>query len=203
MVDSFLSKKGTSLVELIAYVVLYGVVMSLLATLVFVLITATRKVNRQAILNRGAKLLYTDFLAQSISFNADFVTINETINDTVSITLEKHYRYNDEGDRIKIVADDSEYADKPVKLTYSYTKGQSKMFVKYEKLDGTSTNNSIDLGFGMTITSSTAGDTDITKVFYIINKSSSNKSLVFNGMLNYDQKTLEFNYVVPIYVVTE
>ena len=36
------NKKGVSMVELIAYVALYGVVMSLLATLVFVIVQAAR-----------------------------------------------------------------------------------------------------------------------------------------------------------------
>jgi len=64
MVHNFSSKKGLTMIEMIAYVALYGVIMSLLATLVFVIIQATRRVNRQSILNRGTKMLYIEFLAQ-------------------------------------------------------------------------------------------------------------------------------------------
>ena len=59
------NKKGVSMVELIAYVALYGVVMSLLASLVFVIIQSARKVNGQAILNRGATIMYTEILSQT------------------------------------------------------------------------------------------------------------------------------------------
>lgn len=196
------SKKGTSLVELLAYISLYGIVMTLLATFVFVLVQTTRKTNRQSILNRGTKLLYTEFLAQAINFNADYVVVNEVINNTVSVSLEKHYRYDDEGNRIEIVAGDTVYANKPVKLTYSYTKGEDKMKFFYTKLDGSSTTPSeINLDYGMTITSSFADDSDISNIFTVVSKSSYNKSLIFNGKLNYDQKSVEFNFVIPVYVI--
>ena len=205
MVHNTSSKKGVTMIELIAYVALYGVIMSLLATLVFVIMQTTRRVNRQSILNRGTKMLYTEFLAQSINFNPDYVEINEPTTDTVSVTLEKRYRYDNEGNRIKIVAGDSEYANKPVKLTYSYKKGEDKMYYTYTKLDaeGTTTTNVIDLDFGMTITSTSANDEDISNIFTIINKSNMSKSLVFNGNLNYDKKSIEFNFIIPIYVVNE
>ena len=196
------SKKGVTLIETIAYVMLYGVVMTLLATFVFVLIQTTRKVNRVSIINRGTKLLYTEFMAQAINFNADYVVVNETINDTVSVTLEKHYRYDDEGNRIEIVAGDTVYADKPVKLTYSYKKGEDKMKYTYTKLNGDSTTTEIKLDYGMTITSSSVNDTDISKIFTVVSKSNYNKSLIFNGKLNFDKKAVEFNFVIPVYVVT-
>jgi len=197
------NKKGVTLVEMIAYITLYGVIMTLLATLVFVIIQATRKVNRQSILNRGTKLLYTEFLAQAINFNADYVAINEPTTDTVSITLEKHYRYDNEGNRIEIVAGDTEYANKPVKLTYSYKKGEDKMKFSYTKLDGTSTSADINLDYGMTITSTSANDTDISNIFTIVSKSSYSKSLIFNGKLNFDKKSVEFNFVIPVYVIND
>jgi hypothetical protein len=196
------SKKGVTLVETIAYIALYGVVMSLLATFVFVLVQSTRKVNRVSILNRGTKLLYTEFLAQAINFNADYVVVNETVNDTVSVTLEKHYRYDDEGNRIEIVAGDTEYANKPVKLTYSYKKGESKMKYTYTKLDNSETTNEIKLDYGITITSATANDNDISNIFTLVSKSNYNKSLIFNGKLNFDKKSVEFNFVIPVYVIT-
>lgn len=202
MVHNSSSKKGTSLIELIAYIGLYGIVMSLLATFVYVLVQTTRKVNRQSILNRGTKLLYTEFLAQAINFNPDYVAVNEPTSNTVSVTLEKHYRYDDEGNRIEIVAGDTEYANKPVKLTYSYTKGEDKMNFTYTKLDGSTTTAEINLDYGMTITSTSPGDNDISKIFTVISKSSYNKSLIFNGKLNFDKKSVEFNFVIPIYVVT-
>ena len=198
------NKKGVTLVEMIAYITLYGVIMTLLATLVFVIIQTTRKVNRQSILNRGTKLLYTEFLAQAINFNADYVVINEPTNDTVSITLEKHYRYDDEGNRIEIVVGDEIYANKPVKLTYSYKKGEDKMKFSYAKLDGTLYSSSeINLDYGMTITSTSDNDADISNIFTIVKKSSYNKSLIFNGKLNYDKKSIEFSYVIPVYVIND
>lgn len=196
------SKKGITMIETIAYIMLYGVVMTLLATFVFVLIQSTRKVNRVSIINRGTKLLYTEFLAQAINFNADYVVINEIVNDTVSVSLEKHYRYDDEGNRIEIVAGDTVYADKPVKLTYSYKKGESKMKYTYTKLDGSTSTADINLDYGMTITSTSPNDNDISNVFTIVSKSTSNKSLIFNGKLNFDKKAVEFNFVIPVYVIT-
>ena len=201
--NSLSNKKGTSLVELLAYVSLYGVVMSLLATLVFVLTKTARSVNRQSVLNRGTKILYSEFLAQAINFNADYVNINEPANDTVSVTLEKHYTYDHEGERVQIVAGDAVYANKPVKLTYSYKKGEDKMKIIYTKLDGSSTEGTVDLEHGMTISSSTANDTDISNIFTIVSKSSYNKSLIFNGKLTYDKKSIEFNFIIPVYVINE
>lgn len=201
--NSLSKKKGVTLVEMLAYISLYGVVMSLLATLVFVLTKTARSVNRQSVLNRGTKLLYTEFLAQAINFNADYVVINEAVNDTVSVTLEKHYRYDDEGERVKIVAGDAIYANKPVKLTYSYKKGEDKMKIVYTKLDNTSTEGIVDLDHGMTISSSTTNDTDISNIFTIVSKSSYNKSLIFNGKLTYDKRSIEFNFIIPVYVINE
>ena len=89
------NKKGMSMPELIAYVALYGVVMSLLASLVFVIVSAARKVNAQSIMNRGATLLYTEILSQTVSLNPDSVT-GPTINgDTISITFEKVLAFNE------------------------------------------------------------------------------------------------------------
>jgi len=202
--SSLSSKKGTSLIELLAYISLYGVVMSLLATLVFVLTKTARSVNRQSILNRGTKILYTEFMGQAINFNADYVVVNETINDTVSVTLEKRYRYDNEGERIKIVAGDTVYANKPVKLTYSYKKGDNKMGIKYEYLDGrTIPDATVDLDNGVTISSSTENDTDISNIFTVVTKSSYSKSLIFNGKLTFDKKSVEFNFVIPVYVINE
>lgn len=196
------SKNGVSMIETIAYIMLYGVVMALLATFVFVLIQSTRKVNRVSIINRGTKLLYTEFLAQAINFNADYVVVNEIVNDTVSVTLEKHYRYDNEGNRIEIVADDPVYADKPVKLTYSYKKGESKMMYTYTKLNGSESSTEIKLDYGITITSASANDADISNIFTVVSKSNYSKSLIFNGKLNFDKKAVEFNFVIPVYVIT-
>ena len=202
MLHNSSSKKGVTLIETIAYIMLYGAVMSLLATFVFVLIQQTRRVNRLSILNRGTKLLYTEFLAQAINFNADYVVVNDEVNNTVSVTLEKHYRYDNEGNRIEIVEGDTEYANKPVKLTYSYKKGEDKMKYTYTKLDGNDSDPiEINLDYGMTITSTSSNDEDISSIFTIIDKSNSNKSLIFNGMLNFDKKSVEFNFVIPIYVI--
>ncbi|MCR5308151.1 MAG: hypothetical protein K6E24_04065, partial [bacterium] len=59
--------------EMIAYVALYGVVMSLLASLIFVIIMAARKVNRLSILNRGVTIMYREILSQTITLNPDTV----------------------------------------------------------------------------------------------------------------------------------
>jgi len=77
------------------------------------------------------------------------------------------------------------------------------MVVTYTKLDNSTTTSEINLDFGMTITSNSNNDEDISNIFTIVEKSSYNKSLIFNGKLNYDKKSLEFNFVIPVYVIPE
>ena len=142
------NKKGVSMVELIAYVALYGVVMSLLASLVFVIIQSARKVNGQAILNRGATIMYTEILSQTISLNPD--TVSDVVKttsdgkDTISVAFEKRFFYNDEGEK-KPISESTEYANRPVKIVYSYTEGNDNIDVSYVKIDNTASSSTINL----------------------------------------------------------
>lgn len=195
------NKKGVSMAEMIAYVALYGVVMSLLASLVFVIITSARKINSQSILNRGSAIMYTEFLSEVIALNPDTVSDVETSADsnTISITFEKKWKYNDEGERIAIATDDAEYANKPVKLKYSYTKGNSNIDIIYTFLNGTTSTGEISLEYNMKITS--VNSDAITDVFSVYTQNSSSKYVTVHGNLNYDNKKMEFNYIIPIFVI--
>ena len=195
------NKKGVSWIELIAYVSLYGVVMSLLASLVYVIVRSTRKINSQAILNRGSAILYTDFLSEVIRINPDTVSDVETTADgnTISITFEKKWKYDDEGNRIEIAVDDSEYANKPVKIKYSYTKNSDNIDVTSTLLDGTSSSTTIALEYGMTITS--VNSDEITDVFRVDTQNSSSKYVTVHGNLNFDKRQMEFNYIIPIFII--
>ena len=196
------NKKGVSMAEMIAYVALYGVVMSLLASLVFTIVQAARKVNRQSILNRGATIMYTEILSETISLNPDAVSPVTKSEDgnTISITFEKKYFYNDEGER-KPISQSTEYANKPVKITYSYTKGADNIVVVYTKIDNTTTTSSINLDFKMTITSYNSEDIDT--VFSVDSQNSSNKYVTFHGNLNFDKKAMEFNFIIPVFTAKE
>ncbi|MCR5462211.1 MAG: hypothetical protein K6E87_04000 [bacterium] len=189
--------------EMIAYVALYGVVMSLLASLVFVIISSARKINSQSILNRGASILYTELLSEIIRINPDYVGDVETTADgnTISIQFEKKYKYNDEGERIEIKSDDAEYANKPVKIKYSYTKGNDNIDVIYTSLSGVNTADTINLDYGMTITS--VDSDSIENVFKVDKQNTSNKYVTINGNLNFDKKKMEFNYIIPIFTTIE
>ena len=196
------NKKGVSLVELIAYIALYGVVMALLATLVFVIVKAARKVDSQSILNRGATLMYTEILAGTISLNPDTVSDVSTSADgkTISVTFEKRFYYNDEGER-KPVSENSEYTTKMTKITYSYTQGNDNIDVKRILGNGSESTSTIDLNFGMTITSHDA--TNISNVFTVDVQNTSNKYVTFHGDLHYDDRTMEFNFIVPVFTAKE
>lgn len=194
------SKKGVSMVELIAYVALYGVIMSLLASLVFVIVKSARRINSQSILNRGSAIMYTEFLSEVINVNPDTVGDVETSADgnTISIQFEKKYKYTDEGKKVEIEADDAEYASKPVKIKYSYTKGNDNIDILYTMLNGTTSTSTISLDYGITITS--IDSDEITDVFKVDRQNSSNKYVTIHGNLNFDNKKMEFNYIIPVFV---
>ena len=196
------NKKGVSLTELIAYVALYGVVMSLLASLVFVIVKAARKVNAQSIINRGAVVIYTEILSQTINLNPDTVSPVNISDDgnTISITFSKRFYYNDEGER-KSITENAEYQSKNTSIKYSYTKDNDNIDVLYTKGNGSTSTSTINLEFGTTITSHDA-DT-IVKVFSVDTQNSSNKYVTFNGDLHYDNKKMEFNFIVPVFTSKE
>ena len=197
------NKKGVSMAEMIAYVALYGVIMSLLASLVFVIVTSARKINRQSILNRGSAILYTELLSQIIALNPDVVEDVVTSEDgnTISIEFQKKYTYNDDGDRILIDDTMPEYQDKPVKIKYIYTKNTDNIVVIYTMLDGATNNSAISLDYGMTITS--VNSDEITDVFKVDTQNSSNKYVTMNAYLNFDKKHIEFNFVIPVFVARD
>ena len=197
------NKKGVSMPELIAYVALYGVVMSLLASLVFVIVSSARKINSQAILNRGSAIMYTELLSQIIILNPDVVNDVEYSADanTTSVEFQKKYTYNDEGERILIKNDDPEYQSKPIKIKYSYTKGNDNIDVLYTYLNGSTSTTKISLEYGMTITS--VNSDSVVNVFRVDTQNSSNRYVTINGNLHFDNKKLEFNYVIPIFVVRD
>ena len=124
------NKKGVSMVELIAYITLYGFISSLLATLVFVIVQAARRVNAQSLLNRGATMLYTEILGQTIGLNPDTVSnvITSADGNTISISFEKRFYYTDEGER-KSITENADYNTKITKITYSYTKDNDNIDV--------------------------------------------------------------------------
>ena len=203
------NKKGTSMMELIAYVALYGVVMSLLATLVFVIVKAARRVNSQAILNRGCVLMYTEMLSQTVNLNPDTVSepfyTNE--NNTINITFQKLYTYNDDGDRVNIrdayTANNADptiasYINKPLTITYSYTKGDDSIVFEITDIKNVKSTGKIDLDYGTTITSMT--DDSLGNVITIDTQSSFNKYVTFHGRLKFDNKNMEFNFIIPVYV---
>lgn len=197
------NKKGVSMIELIAYIALYGLVTSVLASLTYTIIITARKVNRQAVLNRASVIMYTDILAQTISLNPDHISdITKTADgNTISITLQKKYKYTDDGDRVEITATDTEYASKPNAITYSYTKETDYIGVRYSYLNGTYVDSKIDLEYNIYI--SMKDSDEIDGVFSVVKSSSFNKSVIFNGFLNFDSRQLEFNFVVPVFTVSD
>lgn len=202
------NKKGVSMAELIAYVALYGVVMSLLASLVFVIVQAARKVNAQSILNRGATIMYTEILSETIRLNPDSVSEVSLSDDenVISVTFEKQYYYTDDGER-KYVKDSDEYNGKVIKIVYSYTKGEDNIDVAmYTKGATNPSTTTINLDYGMTITShpENGDDTDsIANVFKVDTQNTSNKYVTFHGDLHYDNKKMEFNFIVPVFTAKE
>ncbi len=197
------NKKGVSLVELIAYVALYGVVMSLLASLVFVIIQSARRVNAQALLNRGATLLYTEILSETIKLNPDTVSaVSLTDGETkISITFERRFYYTDEGERKSVSDADSGYANKLTKITYSYTSGSDNIDVALVNGNGAITLSTINLDYKMTITSH--DNDNIRNVFSVDAQNSSNKYVTFHGDLHYDNKKTEFNFIVPVFTAKD
>lgn len=196
------NKKGVSMAELIAYVALYGVVMSLLASLVFVIIQAARKVNAQSILNRGATIMYTEILSQTINLNPDTVedVILSADGNTISVTFSKRFYYTDEGER-KSISENPEYQDKTTSIRYSYTKNNDNIDVLYTKGNGETSSNTINLDFKMRISSHDTDD--ISKVFTVDTQNTSNKYVTFHGDLHYDNKKMEFNFIVPVFTSRE
>ena len=193
--------------ELIAYIALYGVVMSLLASLVFVIIQAARKVNAQSILNRGATIMYTEILSETIRLNPDSVSDVLTSDDgnTISITFEKKYYYTDDGER-KSISENDEYQAQVTSVTYSYTKGNDNIDVLFKTGAGSESSSSINLDYRMTISShpNSGDDTDdITNVFSVDTQNTSNKYVTFHGDLHYDNKKMEFNFIVPVFTAKE
>ena len=197
-----INKKGVSMVELIAYVALYGVVMSLLASLVFVIVNTARKVNAQSILNRGSSVLYTSFMSEVLNLNPDYIVLEPTDGNTISILFEKYHKIKRDDDNnvesVLIEPDDPEYLNKPVKMRFSYTKEHTDIDVTYIYLDNSTSTSTINLDFGMKITEPDSDD--ITDVFKIIPQNSSISCAVINGNLHYDNKKMEFNFVIPIYI---
>ena len=196
------NKKGVSMVELLAYVVLYGMVASMLSTLVFVLVRQARKVDAQSILNRGSTMLYTEILGQSIALNPDTVSEVSTSDDgdTISITFSKRFYYTDEGER-KSVSESDDYSSKVVLIKYSYTTGEDNIKVLRKTGNGAETTTSIDLDYGMTITSHESDN--ISDVFRVDTQNTSNKYATIHGDLHYDNKTMEFNFVIPIFTAKD
>ena len=212
-------KNGVSMVELIAYVALYGVVMSLLASLVFVIVQAARKVNSQAILNRGATIMYTEILSQTISLNPD--TVSDVTYTTgadgkptsVSVTFSKVYGYAEsdnethsdgKGGTKKYNAGERYPLDTPSTVTYTFYKKDSAPTGKKDDTIYVNRNGSestISLEYGMTI-SSASNDDDITNCIQVATQNSSNKYVTFNGFLHFDKKTLEFNFIIPVFVAS-
>ena len=232
------NKKGVSMVELIAYVALYGVVMSLLASLVFVIVQAARKVNRQAILNRGSILMYTEILSQTISLNPDTVSDvyyfkvdvtkdnynscfddsgkvkaeavvadpenNKTSIKSVAITFTKKYDYYKQGDTIpsgKSEGDRYEIVD-PSSITYILYKKDSAPAGKKSDciyVINNGTESTISLDYGMTISSAETDD-NIFDCIQVDKQNNSNKYVTFNGFLHFDNRTMEFNFIIPVYV---
>ena len=197
------NKKGMSMIELIAYVALYGVVMSLLASLVFVIVTSARKVNAQSIINRGATMMYTEILAQTVNLNPDYVEKNIS-GDVISITFKKVYYYEEDGTR-KNTSGSTEYSSKTNRITYSYEKNTDKIDVKFftgsNTTDTASSTSTINLNYKMTVTSHNS--TSISDVFSIVEQNKSNSYVTFHGDLHYDNKTMEFNFVIPVFTYVE
>ena len=203
MVEHILNnKKGVSMIELLAYVVLYGLVMSSLATLVFVIVRSARSVSAQSAINRGATMLYTEILGQTIGLNPDTVSnvVTSADGNTISISLSKRFYYTDEGEK-KSIIDLPEYNTKVTQITYSYTNGNNVIDVLYTKGNGTSSSSTIDLETGMTITSHDSND--ISNVFSADAQNSSNKYVTFHGDLHYDKKKMEFNFIIPVFTTSE
>ena len=196
------NKKGVSLIELLAYITLYGFISSLLATLVFVLVRAARSVNAQSILNRGATLMYTEILGQTINVNPDTVSPVTTSDDgnTISITFSKRFYYTDEGEKQSISGVD-EFANKIVIITFSYTKESDNIDIVMIKGNGTQSTSTINLDYGMTITSHDGND--ISNVFAVDTQNESNKYVTFHGDLHYDKKDMEFNFIVPVFTAKD
>lgn len=196
------NKKGVSMIELLAYITLYGFVSALLATLVFVIVKAARKVNAQSILNRGATLMYTEILSQTINVNPDTVgnVTTSADGDTISITFSKRFYYTDAGEK-KSTAGVDEFANKIVSITFSYTKDNDNIDVILVKGNGTSNDTTINLDYGMKIT--THNSSDISNVFSVDTQNESNKYVTFHGDLHYDNKTMEFNFIVPVFTAKE
>ena len=196
------SKKGVSMAELIAYVALYGVVMSLLASLVYTIVVSARKVDSRAILNRGSAILYTEILSETIRLNPDTTSgpIISSDNNTISVTFTKRFYYTDEGER-KSVSESSEYQGKVVSITYSYTKGNDNIDMYFVKGDGSNSTSQINLNYGITITSHNSDD--IRDVFSVDTQNSSNKYVTFHGDLHYGKTVTEFNFIVPVFVAKD
>lgn len=215
------NKKGVSMAELIAYVALYGVVMSLLASLVFVIIQAARKVNNQAILNRGATIMYTEILSQTIALDADTVNdveykdasgnviadpaSNKESIDTVSVTFMKKWSYAttdgeqhvDETGATKTYNTGERYPlENPSTIKYVYKKGTDNIDVIRNGDEVNKT--SINLDFKMTLTS--VDDNNIYNCIQVNKQNTSNKYVTFNGYLHFDNKKMEFNFIIPVFV---
>ena len=185
------NKKGVSMVELIAYVVLYGAVMSLLASLTFVIITSARKVNRQAILNRGTTIMFTEILSQTVALAPDYVSdVDTSVADTISITFEKRHFYDDDGVR-------HDYAEDEIQsIKYVYNKGDDNIVViRNNDIDNS---GSINLEYGMIIQS--VNSDSIDDVIEVNKQSSFNKYVTFHGNLIYDDKPLEFKFIIPVFI---
>ena len=227
------NKKGVSLPELIAYVALYGVVMSLLASLVFVIIMAARKVNRLSILNRGASIMYREILSQTIALNPDVVedvqyygedmdddfhlVYDENGNVTnqeyifhMSVTFIKKYDYAPESG---ITIGDKTYKEgeryeipNPKSITYTFHRSTPQR--KYDSIDvtyktgtQTTTSGKIELEYNLEITS--VNSDNIYGCIMVDKQNTSNKYVTFNGLLHFDNKTTEFNFIIPVFVAKE
>ena len=192
--------------ELIAYVALYGVVMSLLASLVFVIVVAARKVNAQSILNRGTAIMYTEIVSEVVSLNPDTVYDHGVSDDgdSISVEFQKQFYYTDSGEK-KLVADNAAYNNKIVRIKYTYVRGSDNIDVLFTYGNTNTVTSSINLEYNMCIYShddNNPDTDDINTVFSVNRQNSTNTYVTFHGDLKYDNKRMEFNFIVPVFTIS-
>ena len=80
-------------------------------------------------------------------------------------------------------------------------KNNDNIDVLFVQGNGTQSTSSINLDYNMTLTSHDSDD--ISNVFSVDTQNSSNKYVTFHGDLHYDNKKMEFNFIVPVFVAKD
>lgn len=194
-----LNKKGTSMVELLAYVILYGTVMSLLATMVFFIATTSQKTYEKSRLNIENVTLFSESLAVTTNLMADNVELQTDASGKKSIMFWKKYDFisadpdADQVDRKQVETDkEASLASKVNRVYFSFDEDNNDIVVKTTTPGGTEKSNALS------VSNVTLSDVD----FDLIVANEANSFVRVTGTMTCNKRSQSFSYIIPVFTTT-